>query len=459
MLALRLLAIGVIVAAGFVAAGTPRVPSASRGPKSLVIISVDTLRRDHLSIYGYERPTSPAIDAFFGEGEIYERAYSAESNTPPSVISILTGLYPPGHGVRLFLQQIDDDVTTIADVVSSAGYQTAAVVSNSVLASESIGLDRRFAHYDDAVTEREGIRPVWERRAGPTTDAALEWLDEARKADEPFFLWVHYNDPHGPYDPPEGKPTDFAHDGEQLVSRKRIPGYIQIPDTPRDALEYIDRYDEEIAYLDSEVGRLLHRIEELPDDVVVVLTADHGETMVEHEQYFSHGFHVWEPLVGVPLLVRRPGAPARRIRQAVSLVDLAPSVLQYLGTENLDKTDGFLLGTRPADEPIAVEAWSYGSQVRAFVVGRQKWFVRVGADRTIVDRNYTVLDGTTEAWEAGSWSSSTAASRLEESVLKDPDPGGIPAEYAKGRGLEGPKVAPAKDARQREALRALGYLE
>lgn len=457
-LGLRLVVLGVVLVAGFTALRTPRPAPVPTARASVVLISVDTLRRDHLSIYGYERETSPAIDAFFADGEIYDRAYSAETNTPPSVISILTGLYPPSHGVRLFLQQIDDEVTTIADVVADAGYQTAAVVSNSVLVSESIGLDRRFAHYDDSVTEREGIRPVWERRAGPTTDAALSWLQNVRRKDEPFFLWVHYNDPHGPYDPPADKPTDFAHAGEQLVPRKKIPAYIQLADDPRDALEYIDRYDEEIAYLDREVGRLLGEIKALREPTIVILTADHGETMVEHENYFSHGFHVWEPLVRVPLLVRRPGARPRRVQQAVSLVDLAPSVLADLGL-TLERTDGFAFGARPSDAPIAVEARADGTQVRAFVVGAKKWFVRVDGDRAIVDRSYVELGAGRESWKAGRWAEGAPAEKLEQSVLEDPDPGGVPAEYAKGEQLEGPKIAPAKDARQREALRALGYLE
>ncbi len=458
---LRALAILIVVAAiGWSISQPPTQESRHYGTApNLVLISVDTLRYDHLSIYGYDRPTSPQIDAFFADGEIYERAYSAETNTPPSVVSLLTGLYPPGHGIRLFLQRIDDDVTTLADVLAAAGYQTAAVVSNSVLASESIGLDRRFDHYDDTVTEREGIRPVWERRAGPTTDAAIGWLSQARNVAAPYFLWVHYNDPHGPYDPPAETPADFAHEGEQIVPRRKIPAYIQLAENPQDALEYIDRYDEEISYLDQEVGRLLSEVQRSPGDTIVALTADHGETMVEHETYFSHGYHVWEPLVRVPLLVRRPGGRGRRIQAPVSGVDLAPSLLAYIGVSGFERSDGFVFGTRPPNVPIVLEAFANRSQVRAFVVGNQKWFIRVDGDREIIDRTYLELGAAAEEWRTNRWRAHPAADALEHSARTDPDPGGIPKEYAKGVQLAGPKVAPSRDARQTEALRALGYVE
>ena len=151
-------------------------------------------------------------------------------------------------------------MTTIADVLGGAGYQTAAVVSNSVLVSESIGLDRRFEHYDDSEKEREGIRPVWERRAGPTTDAALSWLEKVRRRDEPFFLWVHYNDPHGPYDPPGDKPSDYEHDGGLLVSRRQIPAYIPLADD-----SYAARVNDVDAFGRDRFVRVLRPIE--PDDV------------------------------------------------------------------------------------------------------------------------------------------------------------------------------------------------
>lgn len=189
----------------------------------ILLISVDTLRPDHLSLYGYARPTSPAIDRFFGEAEIYEAAYSAEANTSPSVVSMLTGLYPARHRLRLFYQRISPDVHVLSDYLSAAGYQTAAVVSNVVLTAEAIGLSTRFDHYDDFVDEREQRLDVFERRASRTSDAAIAWLDEARDPDRPHLLWVHYIDPHGPYAAPDasGAPR-FSSDERRPLDTKRI---------------------------------------------------------------------------------------------------------------------------------------------------------------------------------------------------------------------------------------------
>ena len=158
---------------------------------SLLLISIDTLRADHMGIYGYRRPTTPRIDAWFEGGQVFEAAYSTEANTSPSVVSFLTGLLPQSHGVRLLYQKIPPGVITIADLLREAGYQTAAVVSNLVLTAEAIGLDERFDHYDDFVDEEEPRRKIYERRASRTSDAAIAWLSGSRDRGRPSFLWVH----------------------------------------------------------------------------------------------------------------------------------------------------------------------------------------------------------------------------------------------------------------------------
>ncbi len=277
------------------------VACSSPAPPSLLLISVDTLRADHMSIYGYPRPTTPRIEKWFGDAQIFETAYATAANTSPSVVSSLTGLLPQGHGVRLLYQKISPDVVTVADLLGDAGFQTAAVVSNMVLTAEAIGLDQRFDYYDDFVDEQEPLRRVFERKASRTTDAAIFWAATGRDSERPSFLWVHYIDPHGPYLPPPDKPTEFDHDAPVPINPNRVPAYQRIGGGS-DGAEYIDLYDEEIAYLDREVGRLLKTYDRLGllENTTVIFTADHGESMMEHHGWFRHGYQVFEEIVRIP---------------------------------------------------------------------------------------------------------------------------------------------------------------
>jgi len=264
------------------------VPPAD-GP-NILFICVDTLRADHVGLYGYHRDTTPRIDAFFGQGRVYERAYSASPSTGPSVVSMLTGLYPHRHGVRVLCQRIPANAITFVDHLRRAGYQTAAVISNAVLADTASGIGDRFDHYDDTVDEQEPFREaMFERSAARTTDAAIRWLTNARHPSRPHFLWVHYIDPHGPYRPPVDKPVDFEHEAARWIDPERVPTYSREADL-YDGNEYVDRYDEEIAYTDREVGRLLDAYAKSGqvDHTLILFTSDHGESMMEHEHWFRH---------------------------------------------------------------------------------------------------------------------------------------------------------------------------
>jgi arylsulfatase A-like enzyme len=364
----------------------------------------------------------------------------------------------------LFYQRLEDHVPTLADRLSARGYQTAAVVSNVVLTAEALGLDERFDHYDDFVDERESARKIYERSAARTTNAAIEWLRAHHDPARPHLLWVHYIDPHGPYRPPADKPTDFTHRDDVVVDPSRIPGYQRIPERMTDGLEYVDRYDEEIAYLDRELGRLLETYEKLglADDAVIVLTADHGETMIEHEKLFSHGFHVWDAIMRVPLVIRRPDRVGRRVAEPVSLVDLVPTLLAYAGLDPPKDVDGHVLDQRPANAPVSLEATRTQrlGQMRAAVIGEHKWFAQVGPNGRIVRRWYADLNTDGDVETQHPWPGDLPGGTLLESwVSEDPDPAGIPRRYEKGLQLRAPKVAPGRSEREIEALRALGYVE
>jgi len=187
-------ALGVVMAlvAGSCLGCTPRAE-----PGNVLLISVDTLRADHVGAYGYQRATTPNLDRIFAAGVVYENAYSTASYTPPSVASMLTGLLPTAHGVFHFYQLIDEDIAQVCDLLPEI-YQSAAVVSNSILTREAFGAGDCFDAFDDYVDEIEGTgRKVWERGARRTTDAAIRWLTVERDPDRKTFLWVHYIDPHG----------------------------------------------------------------------------------------------------------------------------------------------------------------------------------------------------------------------------------------------------------------------
>jgi len=448
--------------ASLLLAGCSQTPAEPRG--DVLLITIDTLRADHLGLYGYERATSPEIDRWFGGHAVYQRAYSAEAATSPSVVSILSGMLPQDHGIRLFFQLLSDDVELIPDLLPR-DYQTAAIVSNMVLTDEAIGLARRFDHYDDRIDQRESARKMFERNAERTTNAALLWLAQERDPDRPLFLWVHYIDPHGPYRAPEGAPVRFEHEGKHEFDLDTIPAFMRVEGVD-DGLAYVDRYDEEIAYVDAHVGRLLsgyarHRD---PDAALILLTADHGETMMEHERWFNHSYHVYQPIVRVPLALRGPGVERGRVERLASGLDVAVTILAFAGVDVPAALEGRDLRRGTAlspDRTVFTEASRQGFQWRAAIRGDRKWMMNVrGPEASVVERvEYDLAADPGEA-NGRPWGEATDSTRrLEELVHADPDPAGMPAEYSEGVRLQAPKVAPDVSDEQLEALRALGYAE
>jgi len=212
-----------LVAAGLVAFGCSGEPQ-----RDVVLITVDTLRPDHLGSYGYSRPTSPQIDAFFADDLIYERSYSTSASTPSSIVSSLSGLLPQDHGVRLFYQRLPSSTALLPEELPWV-YRSAAFVSNVVLTEEALGIADRFHHYDDCVDRLESKRQLWEREARRTTDAALAWLHGEARTDESLFLWLHYIDPHGPYRPPDDSATRFDHEDPLPIDPARVSSYMRVP--------------------------------------------------------------------------------------------------------------------------------------------------------------------------------------------------------------------------------------
>ena len=349
----RLLA--ALLAVGSLALGcdAPQPASPAR-PGLLLLLTVDTLRADALAAYGGASSLTPNLDALAAQSLVFELAYAPTPFTLPSLAALHTGRYPVELGLATNLSLLPDGTPTIASALTERGWKTAGVVSNVVL-RDRVDLARGFEIYDDTMVQEEVIRRWPERIAADTTDAALEvielWQADPQTADHPLFLWVHYQDPHGPYTPPPGwrerfkagaeaqlGPLELPEDPSSL-GEGGIPAY-QMVDDRHEASFYRAGYEAEVAYMDAELGRLIGALEErgLYDDAFVVFAADHGEAMGEHDYWFAHGHHVTDELVRVPLLIRPPGAAPGRRGDVASLVDLRPTLLAALTGES--PTDG-----------------------------------------------------------------------------------------------------------------------
>jgi arylsulfatase A-like enzyme len=292
--------------------------------RSVLLVTLDTVRRDSLSCYGERNDTTPELDRLAREGVLFEQAYTTAPITLTAHASLLTGLYPPRHGVRdNGIATVAPAAETLAERARAAGVQTAAFVGAVVL-DRVFGLDQGFEPYDGPPARTEVGHPG-ERPAAEVFDGALAWLAQRDRA-RPFFLWLHCYDAHHPYEP-------------------RTP-------LPPGASE-LDRYLAEVRELDAELGRLLAalRADGTLDETVVVVTADHGEAFGEHQE-LTHGPFAWNTTLAIPLLMRFPdGARAgERSRELVSLVDLAPTLAEVLGTSMPDSIDGRSL-LQPRDEP------------------------------------------------------------------------------------------------------------
>jgi len=318
----------------------------SEQPPLLLLVTIDTLRADHLGAWGDTHGLTPNIDALAAQSQRFEAAFAPASYTLPSMAALHTGRYPEELGILANQNLFRGSSVTLAEILRLAGWRTGAVVSNYVL-RRGTGMEQGFDFYDDTFTQEEANRHQPERTAGHTTDAALEMADRLRAdAAAGIFLWVHFQDPHGPYMPPAGLRKRFAAVAEDAGDADRmlpsrginaiaaIPSY-QLIDGHHDVGFYRAGYAGEVFFADREFGRLLDGLDErdLLDDATIVFTADHGESLGEDDYWFAHGEFLSDVLVRVPLLVRAPGLAAGQRKDIVSLVDLVPSLVRRAGAE------------------------------------------------------------------------------------------------------------------------------
>jgi arylsulfatase A-like enzyme len=378
----------------------------------VLVISVDTLRADHTSLYGYERRTTPELERLAGEGVLFALAYAPTATTAPSHATLFTGRSPMDHGVERNGQPLPDGARTLAERLAGAGYTTAAFVSSFVLNHE-FGFAQGFEVYDDdfhhltdgrerpeRLWHGQPVAGVFQRPAQATSERALDWIDsgptgidagptgidaEQSGSRRPRFLFVHYIDPHEPYDPPA-----------QIGSPFDVQGYEE------NSLAWlVARYDALILSVDEHIGRLVDRFEASAgrDGALVVVTSDHGEGFLEHG-WRSHGVHIYEEAVRIPLLLRWRGhlAEPRVLSTPASLVALAPTLplLLRLPTEETRGAD--LLGDEATRErPVFLERQTYDQDGNVAAIPLHTLDgLTLGDDVLVVGRKFGVRS---DAWK------------------------------------------------------------
>jgi arylsulfatase A-like enzyme len=355
---------GVLVATSCGDGPPPTRPDYS-GPRGIVLVTVDTLRADHLSSYAPGRARTPRIDRLAREGTLFERAVVPMPLTRPSHFSMFTSLYPREHGVLNNAMHLPDSSLTLAEILRERGYRTGGFVAISLLGPDS-GAAQGFEELRSPVDEHE----VPASRVVPW---ALKWVSDL-DADEPFFLWVHLFDPHQPYDPPagfrEGLDPMLATalprvSWEELMKAAMRNG----GDVPRRLLEYAQvLYAREVEATDAWVGKLVEGLEAQMDldELLIVFTADHGECF-EDGVYFEHADCLSEHGVRVPLILRHPARfdAGERVPHPVSTLDIAPTILEAAG---IAVPPGFsgrsLSGTPSADRTLLLQYPFYQPGIR-----------------------------------------------------------------------------------------------
>jgi arylsulfatase A-like enzyme/Flp pilus assembly protein TadD len=347
------LCLSLLAACGGSATSPSKTSSGPEATPNLLLITLDTTRVDRLGCYGYEAAETPNLDSLARDGARFTRAYAQVPLTLPSHASLMTGTFPPEHGIHdNGRDALGPELTTLAELFRTRGYRTGAFIA-AVALDGSFGLDRGFDLYDDFLGEQSPDQPrLIQRRGDLVVDDALDWL---KSSDAPFFAWVHLYDPHARYEPP----ADFAME---------------------------DPYDGEIAYMDAQIGRLLGWLDssQLADQTLVIAIADHGESLGEHGES-THASFIYEGTQHIPLLLRCPGEVPEGLvcTDVVQQVDLLPTILELYGWPRLGQVSGrsfvpALRGEELAQEPAYLEslycAQNFGwSPLRGLVQGKWKY--------------------------------------------------------------------------------------
>ncbi|MBI4300465.1 MAG: sulfatase [Chloroflexi bacterium] len=323
-------------------------PGETSSRPNILLITIDTLRADHLGSYGNTTVKTPNLDALAQQGTRFALAISSFSQTNPAHASIFTSTYAATHGIKIHaVDKLRSNVFTLAEVLAGNGYTTAGIFSWPTFEPQYSGLERGFMTSEGVYVSTPGETDPWravDGRANLTTDAALRWL--LNRPSGPFFLWIHYQDPHYPYTPPPPFDTMYDPDcpgcpdgGYQTIDR--IGAGEQLSEA--EVKHLLALYDGEVSFTDREIGRFLDGMKQanLLDNTLVIATSDHGESFNDNGRW-SHPWILYNSVVRVPLIVRYPAMmPAGLvIRQTVRTIDIMPTILQTLGVPDPPQTEG-----------------------------------------------------------------------------------------------------------------------
>jgi len=441
----------------------PRRSDPPAAARNVLLVIIDTLRADKLGCYGNTLGLTPNIDAFARESFVFQQAFSHAPWTLPSTASLLTSCYPQQHGAGAKMKNggpfdfegLSPDVRTIAECFYDQGYDTAAIV-NVFFLSKKYKMDRGFETHDYFDPPNKA-KPV-ERRATEISDWAIDWIRKHQeKSDRPFFLMVHYFDPHMTYDPPveyrkkfalsmdhQPDPTLFGTAQDVIKFRNGVIPASSIPIPRLEAL-----YHAEIAYTDHEVGRLLAAVKEskLDEQTITVLTADHGEEFMEHNG-LEHGHTLYDELIHVPLMMHNPELiQAGRSALTVEHVDVAPTLCGLTGIQTEHTFQGaslekMLYAKTGKNRPIFSQGNMWGPILTAF---RKDGFKFI--DKSVGRELYDIINDPAERRNLVKEAQFVAkCDKLEADVkfLKEI--------YGKGRGIS----VPLTDA-EKKHLASLGY--
>jgi arylsulfatase A-like enzyme len=369
----------------------------------VLLITVDTLRADRLGVYGYDVPTSPNIDRLASRGVRFADTSAQWPKTWPSMASMLTGAYPKTIGVNYRSRTLHPTLLLLGEVFQKEGYRTAAVVANVNVGARfgfNQGFDEFVESWRESWSREAGDAPFKQQRPGDVkrftnarivTDHGLRWLEQS-DPDKPFFLWLHYIDPHGPYLPPaeyEEYFKDVDYPSAELPRSKVARYQVQFDPATRqpisDLAHYLAQYDREVRFLDDEIGRLLGELEE---DTLVAFSADHGESFNEHDYWLEHGKLSYQPTAALPLIFAQGDrlAGGRVVETPVGLIDVPATLLEIAGIEipptfEGDSLVGLIDGDEAAWAPPHVFMESGYHDATQLTVRQAGWkLIRVRAD-------------------------------------------------------------------------------
>jgi len=438
-----------VLAVAVGAASTPQAADDAppQTAPSIVVVSVDTLRADRMSCYGYGRPTSPNIDLLADRGVRFTEARTVEPLTTPALASAFTGVAPHVHGSSRNGLRMQEGLESAGTILAAAGWSTAGIVSNWTLRDSLSRLGEHFAHYQGVFTRKRWFGLLnSEASAVDVTDAALEWLERHHRTspDRPVLLWVHYVEPHAPY---------RMHD--EYADRLGVP---------RRNPSRSDRYDTEIASVDEEVGRLLRAAAPLlgPAPPAVVFLADHGESLGEHG-YWGHGRNLHWPSLRIPLIVSWPEriAPGT-VDVQTTILDVAPTLLGLAGVEpppawpGTDWTPHLTGRGTVGERSLCYQAHKGAVQIRHDSDrARSRGLLEVGRIEGTLKEVFDLRNSTATTYDLAADPAETAGRQgpASEALME------CLGEVTEGLGALDHLTAEKLDEESVEQLRALGYLE